>query len=209
MDTESTWRLIHAERARLHATLSTLTDEQWVQPSLCQGWSVLVAGAHVVAGAEQTPGHFLGRLIASGFNFNRMVDADARTIAAQGPQRVLARLGASMNGTNRPPAPVMAMLGEAVIHADDINRPLGITSEASPAALAACLSMFVNAGFPVGSKKNAAGLSFRATDIEWSWGDGPVVTGPAQSMVLAIVGRPAGLRELAGEGLDELRRRIS
>jgi len=58
------------------------------------------------------------------------------------------------------------------------------------------------------SKKKAAGLRFVANDIEWSHGDGPEVRGPAESLVLVMSGRPAGLDQLEGDGLPEMQRRI-
>ena len=50
-----TWKLIHKERESMADTLAELTQEQWKQPSLCDGWSVREAAGHIVTGAEQTP----------------------------------------------------------------------------------------------------------------------------------------------------------
>ncbi|MGO9557930.1 MAG: maleylpyruvate isomerase N-terminal domain-containing protein, partial [Acidimicrobiales bacterium] len=49
-----TWKLIHAERAAVADTLASLNTDQWAVPSLCEGWPVHIAAAHIVAGAEQT-----------------------------------------------------------------------------------------------------------------------------------------------------------
>ena len=43
-----------------------------------------------------------------------------------GRTALVARLRARTTTTNHPPAPVMAMLGEIVVHGEDIRRPLGI-----------------------------------------------------------------------------------
>ena len=59
-----------------------------------------------------------------------------------------------------------------------------------------------------GTPKRIRGLELRATDTDWSTGDGPVVEGPLQSLVLAMAGRGDALDELSGDGLDELRTRI-
>jgi hypothetical protein len=48
----------------------------------------------------------------------------------------------------------------------------------------------------------------QATDIGWSWGDGPEVLGPAESILMAVAGRRATLGELAGPGLPILASRI-
>ena len=53
-----------------------------------------------------------------------------------------------------------------------------------------------------------ADLRFEATDIDWSGGDGAVVTGPAEALLMAISGRPAALEDLSGDGLEELTSRF-
>jgi hypothetical protein len=52
-----------------------------------------------------------------------------------------------------------------------------------------------------------AGLRLRATDQDWSAGDGPEVSGPIEALALAATGRPVALDDLAGEGLPILRAR--
>ncbi|MBK5331968.1 MAG: maleylpyruvate isomerase family mycothiol-dependent enzyme [Ilumatobacteraceae bacterium] len=208
MDDAMTWKLIHKERAAMADTLATLSAAQWAQPSLCGGWSVRETAAHIVLGAEQTTPHFLGRMATNGFRFNTMMDRDARRTGARAPDELIARLRARVTTTNKPPAPAMTMLGEVVVHSDDIRRPLGVRNESSPDVLIACLEMYKNASFPVGTKKRIDGLRLVATDVDWSHGTGPEVTGPAMPMVMAMTGRVAGLDELGGEGLATLRRRM-
>ncbi len=58
-DDAQTWAMIHAERKALVSTLEGLTPEQWDAASLCAGWTVRFLAAHILAGAEQTTGHFL------------------------------------------------------------------------------------------------------------------------------------------------------
>jgi uncharacterized protein (TIGR03083 family) len=140
MDDVKLWELIHAERSRLVDILGSLSANQWQKPSLCQGWSVTTTGAHVLAGAEQTTGHFIRRFAISAFRFNRMVDVDARRLGALGSDAVLARLRAAVSATTHPPAPIVAMLGEVVAHGEDIRRPLGIKTDASEAAIIECLA---------------------------------------------------------------------
>ena len=208
MDDTTTWTLIHKERAAMADTLTTLSAAQWAQPSLCSGWSIRETAAHIVLGAEQTTPHFLGRMAANGFRFNTMMDRDARRTGAQAPDELIARLRARVTTTNKPPAPVMTMLGEVVVHSDDIRRPLGLHNDSSPDVLIACLEMYKNASFPVGTKKRIDGLRLVATDVDWSHGAGPEVTGPAMPMVMVMTGRAAGLDELGGEGMITLRNRM-
>ena len=52
-----------------------------------------------------------------------------------------------------------------------------------------------------------AGLTLRATDTDLTVGSGPVVEGPAMSLLLAATGRRAALGELSGPGVAELAKR--
>jgi uncharacterized protein (TIGR03083 family) len=125
------------------------------------------------------------------------------------PDELVARLRARTTTYNHPPAPVSAMLGEVVVHGEDLRRPLGLTASPDVEASAACLEMYRTASFPVGGKKRIRGLRLVATDTDWSAGDGPEVTGPAASLLLAMTGRDAGLADLSGPGLDVLRGRLA
>lgn len=210
MSDTPTWELIHAAPASMTDTLSELTPRQWAEPSLCAGWSIQVAAGHILAGAEQTPWHFMRRIAANGFRFNVTMERDARRSGALPPQEIIDRLRATTTTTttNHPPAPVMAMLGEIVVPGEDIRRPLGIAGKADPEAVARCLDKYSKANVPVGGKKRIAGLNLVAEDLDWSLGSGPDVSGPGLSLVLAMVGRSAGLENLAGSGVAEMRGRM-
>ncbi len=205
----ATWELIHHERQALAETLDGLAGGQWAAPSLCAGWTVQVAAGHVVAGAEQTGLAFMRDMAAAGFRFNTMIDRVARDRGTVAPAELIRRLRATTTTTNRPPAPVVTMLGEIVVHSEDIRRPLGITAEVPDEAVTACLELYSRTGFPIGSKKRIAGLKITATDVDWSHGAGPEIRGPGRSLLVAMAGRSAGLTELTGDGLDQLRGRMT
>jgi uncharacterized protein (TIGR03083 family) len=207
MDTTTTWSLIHRQRARLADTLDELTPSQWAQPALCAGWTVQITAGHVVVGAEQTPGRFVRRLAANGFRFNRTMDRDARQVGAAPREEIVERLRATTTTTNHPPAAVVTMLGEVVVHAEDIRQPLGLVPELDAAAVTACLDLFAGANFPVGAKPRIAGLRLIASDADWVHGAGPEVVGPSRALLLAMTGRSAGLDDLGGAGLPTLRQR--
>jgi uncharacterized protein (TIGR03083 family) len=190
-------------------TLAGLTPDQWSKPSLCAGWSVHVAAGHILVGAEQTPARFMKGMAANLFRFNNMIDRDAHRSVGLPTTEIIERLKVTTGTTNRPTAPVMAMLGEIVVHGEDIRRPLGLPSHASPEATVSCLDMFSGANFPVGGKKRIEGLHLVAPDLDWSLNDGPEVSGPGMSLLLAMAGRPAGLESLSGPGVTELHRRMA
>ena len=204
-----TWSLIHAERSSLADTLAELTPDQWATPSLCAGWNVRQLAAHVLAGAEQTGPHFVSGMVRSGFRFDTFMQRDAERLSALSTDEITRRLRVRTSTTNRPPAPVVAMLGEVVVHGEDLRRPLGLTGSPDGEASRACLELYRTASFPVGGRKRIHGLRLVAPDADWSTGDGPEVTGPALSLLLAMTGRDAGLAELTGDGLPLLAARLA
>lgn len=101
------------------------------------------------------------------------------------------------------------MLGEIVVHGDDIRRPLGLVGDVAPEVVIACLELYEGASFPMGTKKRIDGLRLVAADVGWSHGAGPEVTGPELPMGMAMTGRIAGLGELGGKGLATLRQQMT
>lgn len=208
-DDAKTWTMIHAGRAQLADTIERLTPEQWRTPSLCTGWDVGAMAAHLLSSAEQSTGHFLGGMLATGFRFNAAMERDVRARAELSPADVAARLRARTTTTNKPPAPTVAMLGEVVVHGEDLRRPLGLSAPVDPEAANACLDSYTTASFPVGGKKRIAGLRLISTDTGWAYGAGPEVKGPAMALLLVMTGRAAGLADLSGQGAARLGQRVT
>ena len=100
------------------------------------------------------------------------------------------------------------MLGEIVVHGQDIRGALGQTGAPNPEAVAACLQMYSGANFPIGTKKRIAGLRLVAADVGWTHGAGLEVSGPGLSLLMAMTGRRAGIDGLTGGGLETLRDRM-
>ena len=208
MKTDETWKHIHSERALMADTLTGLPSEAWATPSLCAGWSVQQMAGHILAAAEQTPGNFYKELISAGFKFPVFTDRAAKRLGALDPPVLIERLRARTTTTNHPPAPVMAMLGEIVVHGEDIRRPLGIAHKAPEEAVVAVADSYKKSHLLLGSKKRIAGLRLRASDTNWTTGDGPEVTGPLVSLVLAMTGRQNALADLTGDGVPTLSSRM-
>jgi uncharacterized protein (TIGR03083 family) len=207
MKPEQTWNYIHAERAEMVGTWAALSADQWATASWCEGWSVQDVAGHVLAAAEQTPVNFYKELALAGFRFNVFADRGAKRLATVGPAQLVSRLQARTASTNHPPAPVMAMLGEIIVHGEDIRRPLGLSHESPEGALVALADSWKNSNLLIGAKRRTAGLRLRATDVDWAHGDGPEVAGPLISLVLAMTGRKGAHPDLTGEGLATLANR--
>ena len=204
MKSGETWKYIHTERAQMAETWATLSPGQWAAQSWCQGWSVQDTAGHVLAAAEQTPVNFYKEMAAAGFRFNVFTDRGARRLASIGPDELVRRLRERTSTTNHPPAPVLAMLGEIVVHGEDIRRPLGLKHRPPEAALVAVADSWKNSNLLIGAKRRIAGLRLRATDTQWEHGAGPEVSGPLMSLILAMTGRTAVHTDLSGTGVAEL-----
>jgi len=203
----SPWPVIHAERGALADDLSSLTDTQWQTRSLCQGWSVHDLLAHIVATAEMTKLGFFSKFVSAGFNFDKFSTKDVAAGTAGGPAATLSALRAAQNRSTSPPGPVDSWLGETLIHSEDIRRPLGIAHAYPMDAVVRTLDFYKKSNLIVGAKKRVAGLTLRATDTDWSTGNGPEVAGPAMSLLLAMTGRKSALDDLSGDGVATLRSR--
>lgn len=208
MATSDPWPIIHAERAALVADLEPLTAEQWAAPSLCAEWSVRDVLAHMTATAKSTPGRFFAGFAGSGFRFNAMVAKEVAQERGTTGADALGRFKEQLTATTHPPGPIDAMLGEAILHGEDIRRPLAITHSYPVEAVTRVADFYKGSNLLLGSKKRVAGLTLRATDADWSTGTGPEVSGPALSLVLAMTGRSSGLGDLSGPGVATLRERI-
>ena len=198
---ESPWPLIHAERRALAHDLAGLDAGQWTTMSCCAGWTVHRTLGHIVATAKMTPGRFVTGFVSAGFRFDRFVADQSLRETAGGPAATLADFTAHLGDTTSPPGPTDAMLGEIVVHATDIRRPLGIEHEFPADTLTRTAAFFQGSNALIGSKKRIAGFTLTATDVDWSIGAGPVVSGPMLSLVHAMTGRAAALADLSGPGL--------
>lgn len=148
--------------------------------------------------------NFYRGLVSAGLKFDVFTDRGARQLSSIGPAELSRRLRARTTTTNHPPAPVMAMLGEIVVHGDDIRRPLGLTHQAPTGALVAVADTWKNSHLLIGAKRRITGLRLRATDTNWAHGSGPEVAGPLNSLILAMAGRKGAHVDLSGDGVATL-----
>jgi uncharacterized protein (TIGR03083 family) len=170
-----------------------LTGEQWHTPSLCTGWDVQQLLAHMTAAADTSPPRWFVKFAGSGFRFNAMVNKDIATTTGGGPKQTLARFNAVRDSSGHPPGPVDSWLGETIVHAEDIRRPLGIAHDYPVEAVTRVADFYTKSNLLIGSKKRVTGLALRATDTDWSAGSGAEVSGPAIALLLAMTGRTATL----------------
>ncbi len=201
------WPTIHSERKALAADLEALTDEQWATPSLCTDWTVRDVLAHMAATAKISPPQFFGKMITSGFSLKSMQSKDIATERGSSPAETLARFTAEVSSSKHPPGPTDTWLGETIVHAEDIRRALGIKHDYPTDAAVQVANFYKGSNLIIGTKKRIAGLRLQATDAAWSHGDGPEVSGPIVSLVMAMAGRKTSDEDLSGDGVATLRSR--
>jgi uncharacterized protein (TIGR03083 family) len=204
---EDMWAVVATERGALADDLARLDDASWDAPSLCTGWSVRDAVAHVVATAEMTPPKFLGKMAGSGFSFQKMVTKEIADKRGASPADTLQRLRDVRDRTTAPPGPKTSWLGETIVHSEDVRRPLRLARTYPMDAVVAVADFYQGSNTLIGSKRRIEGLALKATDAEWSHGTGRPVEGPMLSLLLAMTGRTAAYDDLTGEGVETLRGR--
>jgi uncharacterized protein (TIGR03083 family) len=204
---ESIWPTIHAERAALADDLSALTPEQWNSPTMCSEWTVHDVLAHQLSAAKMTPPKFIVRFASAGFNFNKFAGKEVAREGSGGPDTTLASFRAAIPRQSAPPGPKPTWLGEAFVHGEDIRRALGIKRAYPLSELTKAISFYTKSNTIIGGRNRVAGLTLKATDTDFSAGSGPLVEGPAISLLLAASGRKAALDDLSGPGVELLRQR--
>ncbi|NCT92580.1 maleylpyruvate isomerase family mycothiol-dependent enzyme [Cellulomonas sp. APG4] len=203
------WAIARTERAALADDLAALTPEQWRHASLCGDWDVEDVVAHLTAAASLNQGQWLRSMIGARFrpdvhNARRLAEHRGRT-----PEETLERFRAVIASTTAPSGHTPAYLGEVVVHAQDIRRPLGLTRTPSVDALTPVAEFFARRDFAVNSRRHVAGLGLRADDGAFRSGSGPAVTGSTLALVMAMAGRAAYLDDLAGPGVPTLSERLA
>jgi uncharacterized protein (TIGR03083 family) len=201
------WPTIHAERTALADDLTTLTSEQWSTQSLCDEWTVHDVLAHLLSAAKMTPPKFFAKFAASGFNFDKFAGKQVAAEGAGGPAATLAAFRAVHDRTTSPPGPKETWLGEAFVHGEDIRRPLGMSRDYPLSEVARALAFYTRSNAIIGGRKRVADLTLKASDTDFTAGDGPLVEGPVVSLLLVASGRKGALDELSGPGVETLRGR--
>lgn len=201
---------VTAQRLALIDRLEGFDDGQWDTASLCAGWRLRDVVGHLVSILDLPLHRFLlGVVKARGFD--RFADRVAREYGGQDPVALTARYRElAPKRFSVPVVGAIAPLVDVFVHTRDIERPLGLPSSLDAEGLRTVLE-FVCGGKARGfiPARRTAGLRFAATDLDWAVGDGPVVEGPGDALMLAVNDRSVALPDLSGDGADEFRSRMA
>ncbi|MCV7224519.1 maleylpyruvate isomerase family mycothiol-dependent enzyme [Mycolicibacterium komossense] len=196
--------LATAERADLAALAAELSPAQWDAPTLCTGWRVRDVVAHTISfdglGAMQLAAVFAKGLLS----VDRINDVALGGYA----ERTTDQLRDLMRTHTRPAGLATGSGGrialtDNMIHQQDIRRPLGLPRTIPPDRLLVALQFARTAPLIRGAWR-ARGVRLQATDLDWAAGNGPVVEGPGEALLMAMAARPAALADLDGPGVGAL-----
>jgi uncharacterized protein (TIGR03083 family) len=195
------WAAVHRERDALADDVTALDAGQWTMPSLCPGWDVHAVLAHLVDGATTTRLGFIRRMIAAGFDFDRMNASGIARERTIDPTLTLANFRRVRGRRTSPPAPLVTRLVEVFVHGEDIRRPLGIAHEYPITEVLMALRYQATASVDFGGgNERVERLRLIATDASFDLGMGPEVHGSAIALLLAVSGRPVRGGEITGPG---------
>lgn len=199
--------LAREERQDLAAFLATLSDEDWLRPSLCEDWTVRDVVAHVTSYEELSTPRLLWRLVKGRVIRANQIGVDA--MSGLSPADLRERLEAHLDPQGLTAGfGGMIALTDATIHHQDIRRALGRPRDVPTERLLTVLES-VPTNPRLGAWRRIRGLRLRATDLGWTHGDGPEVTGPGEALLMAMSGRGEAVTDLAGPGLETLRTRLA
>ena len=204
MEIAEVWQSIDGERTALAGQLAGLRPEHWDTPSLCTGLSVREVLAHLTAsGVLSGPRWFFGVLRAR-FDFDKQVAQRLQEQLGANPAETLARFEATIGSRTSPPVPKLALLGETVVHGEDIRHPLGLVREHPLPVLQALAEYYAGSDQVVLARSRVRGLRLEAEDSGFATGEGPLIRGKTLALIMAMTGRKAYWPQLSGPGLARL-----
>lgn len=201
--------LAHEERTDLLALLRDLTDEEWQAQSLCTRWSVRDVALHVVSYDELSVPALVGTFLRGGLKVSAVNAVAVSRYTDLQPDGIIDLLARNLQ-----PRGLTAGFGggialtDGTIHHQDIRRAVGRPRTIPSHRLGPVLDFALWAP-TLPARKNAKALTLTATDMDWTTGAGPEVSGTGEALLMAIAGRLDPLDELAGPGLATLRRRLT
>ncbi|GAA0743429.1 maleylpyruvate isomerase family mycothiol-dependent enzyme [Dactylosporangium roseum] len=205
--TDRLWSVVTAHRIAVADLLDGLSAEQWEQPSLCTGWTVRDVAAHLtlqqlgLRDALGTMRHWRGTM-------DRTIAHAARSRAAAWSTGQIAGNIRATADVHKPTLGVTALetLTDILVHSQDIALPLGLRLDLPTDAAAASATRTLTMRWPVppASVRIVRRFGLTATDVDWSAGIGPQVSGPMSALLLILCGRTVVLPQLSGDGVADL-----
>jgi uncharacterized protein (TIGR03083 family) len=201
--------LAEEERADLLALLRGLTPAQWEAQSLCTEWRVQDVATHVVSYDELSKATTVATFVRGGLRTGKVNEVALGKYKGLDPNGVIDLVARNQRPRGLPSGFKGGIaLTDGTIHHQDIRRALGMPRTIPEHRLIPVLTFSLGAP-TLPSRGNAKGLKLVATDVDWTAGDGPEVTGAGEALLMAVAGREQALGDLSGEGAQTLRQRVA
>ena len=193
--------ILPAHRRRLVELLESLSDDEFATDTLCAGWQVPHVLAHITMPFRYTPDSYGSELAVDGFDFNKMADRVAKRDAADGPGPLLQCLRDNIETLWAPPGGgLRGGLSHDVIHGLDITIPLGRDERLDDSVLAAVLSGLGEESARQHFAFDPTQTRLQADDFDYAMGEGELVAGRAQDLIMVVAGRKLPVGHLDGPG---------
>ncbi|MGG7099603.1 maleylpyruvate isomerase family mycothiol-dependent enzyme [Rhodococcus sp. 24CO] len=209
MHSNALWSAVETERTALVDELVSLNQAQWSHQSLCGRWTVEDVVAHLTAAASVGARRWIVSVLGTRFDFDRHNDRRLAEYRGTTPAETLERFRRVITSRTSAPGPTAAWLGEVVVHAQDIRRPLGLSYIPAVETVTEVARFYARRDFTVASRSTIKGLRVEATDGPFSTGDGPLVSGTTLALTMAMAGRRVYCDELTGPGAATVRERCT
>ena len=203
---------IAQERTMLADVLDGLTEDQWQTQSLCSAWTVHDVAAHLLMPLVTPTYKVIAVMALHRMNWDRANLSLTAAVSTRSNEEIVAGLCEKADSHFTPPGlGPQAPLTDVVVHGQDIRRPLGISRDIDPDRQLLILDFLTGPDASKGFSRKSllANVKLHATDLNWTFGDGEIVSGPAEAIMMSLVGRGSALADLSGDGVAVLEQRLA
>lgn len=189
MITDDFTTLLGPQYAALADTLAAAPPAIADGPSRCAGWAVRHVVAHLTMPARYDEQAFGRELAAAGYDFAALSETIARRDAERPFTDLLSDLRSDvLAGWVPPQGGPMGALSHVVIHGLDVTTANALPRSADDRATRIVLDQLADpATNPFGAAR--PGVRFRATDLDWTFGEGEPCEDTAGELLLLLAGR--------------------
>lgn len=188
MNVDQIWASVDAQRRELADLIETFDTQQWMAPSLCDGWRVRDVAAHLTH-SHMAPLRAIVEAAKSGFRFDPMI----RRLGIEDPrsQSEIAAALRGMAGSRKkvPGTSVQQPMIELLVHGQDMAVPLGIDLPMPADAAVEAAKRLGRMKFPINAVLQLDGVRLVATDADFAVGEGREVRAPIRDIVMILAGR--------------------
>lgn len=204
------WTLAEKARKEYADMVAELTPQQLEQSTLCDGWTPHDVTAHLVTFVDVPLPKFMFNVAKKKGDFDAAAVSMAKGIAERPTDDLVTTLRAKAGKkASLPIFPGELTVTDTVIHEQDVRRALDLSGAPDPELVQTALDFLTTnkrAKLLLEKKGLLDGLRFEATDLDWSHGEGELVKGTGEALMLAMTRRPV-FDELEGDGVALLQAR--